>query len=129
MGDKARQHDLNLDLGKISKPVFEPAFAPDIKETPNDSQTFFYRLISVLFVKLPGYLGLVPEKYKNTLPDIQWNGDYIRPIPNQGSVAQFLGNPPVNTNLSLYEGDLDRCVIEKINQCAGDYQPVNVEKP
>ena len=129
MVDKAKQHGLNLDLGKISKPVFEPAFAPDIKEIPNDSQTFFYRLSSVLFVKLPGYLGLVPEKYKNTLPDIQWNGDYIRPIPNQGSVTEFLGNPPVNTNLSLYEGDLDRCVIEKINQCVGEYQPVNVEKP
>ena len=72
---------------------------------------------------------MVPEKYKNTLPDIQWNGDYIRPIANQADIAQFLGNPPNNSDLDRYHGDLASCVIEKINQCAGEYQPVNVEKP
>jgi uncharacterized protein (DUF2235 family) len=122
MADKAQQHGLNLDLGKISI----PKFAPDIKEVPNNSQTLFYRISSVLFVKLPGYFGLVPESYKHTLPDIQWNGDYIRPIANRANVAEFLGNPPKNSDLRRYQGDLDSCVIEKINQCAGEYQPVNV---
>jgi uncharacterized protein (DUF2235 family) len=28
MADKAKQNGLNLDFGKISKPIFEPAFAP-----------------------------------------------------------------------------------------------------
>lgn len=125
MADKARQHGLNLDLEKITI----PPFAPDIKEIPNNSQTLFYRITSVLFVKLPGYLGLVPEKYKHTLPDIQWNGDYIRPIANRADVDQFLGNPPQNSDLNRYQGDIDRCVIEKINECEGEYQPVNVEKP
>ena len=125
MADKARQHGLNLDLRKI----INPTFAPDIKEAPNKSQTLFYRLSGVLFVKLPGYLGLVPDKYKPTLPDIQWNGDYIRPVPNQAEVAQFLGNPPKNPDHTLYHGDLDNCVIEKINQCEGEYQPVNVDIP
>lgn len=123
MASKAILHGLNLDLEKIST----PAFAPDVKEAPNNSQTLFYRISSVLFVKLPGYLGLVPDKYKHTLPDIQWNGDYIRPIANQGNVVEFLGNPPKNSDISLYHADLDSCVIEKINQCAGEYQPVNVD--
>ena len=123
MASKAILHRLNLDLEKIST----PSFAPDVKEAPNNSQTLFYRISSVLFVKLPGYLGLVPDKYKHTLPDIQWNGDYIRPIANQGNVVEFLGNPPKNSDISLYHADLDSCVIEKINQCAGEYQPVNVD--
>lgn len=125
MTEKAKKHGLNLDLGKISDPVV----TPNVKEQPNHSQTFFYQISSVLFVKLPGYLGWVPEKYKQTLPDIQWNGDYIRPIANQGNAADFLGNPPKNSDLSQYQGSLDTWVIEKINQSAGEYHPVNVEKP
>jgi len=128
MADKAKQNGLNLDFGKISKLVFEPAFAPDIKEIPNISQSVCNRIGTVLFVKLPGYLGWVPEKYKNILTDIQWNGDYIRPILNQGNLTTFLGHPPVNTNINLYQGDLACCVIDKINQCAEEYQPVNLIK-
>lgn len=105
MAEKAQKHGLNLDLGKITNPVV----APDIKETPNNSQTLMYQITAVLFVKLPGYLGLVPKQYKHTLPDIQWNGDYIRPIANPA--------------------DIHESVFEKIEQSAGQYQPPNVKKP
>lgn len=104
MAEKAQKHGLNLDLGKITHPVF----APNVKETANKSQTLLYKITAVLFVKLPGYLGLVPKKYKHTLPDIQWNGDYIRPIENPA--------------------DIHESVFEKIEKCAGEYQPPNVKK-
>ncbi len=115
-------------MGRSQNLFLNPLSHPYIKEIPNNSQSVCNRIGTVLFVKLPGYLGWIPEKYKNILADIQWNGDYIRPIPNQGNLTTFLGNPPVNTNINLYEGDLASCVIDKINQCAEEYQPVNLIK-
>jgi uncharacterized protein (DUF2235 family) len=123
MASKAKKHGLNLDLQKISN----PPFAPNVKVSPNNSQTLIYRIASVLFVKLPSYIGLVPDKYKSTLPNTQWNGDYIRPIPNKGDVAQFIGSPPKNSNHAQYLGDLHVYVIDKINQCWNQYLPPNVK--
>ena len=122
MANKAKQHALNLDLTKLSK----PPFAPDIAAKDHDSQTLLYRLGTVLAVKLPGYLGLVPEKYQAALPHIQVNGDFIRPIPKTADVAPFIGDPPENPDSTQYRGDLHPCVIDKINQCWNQYQPPNV---
>ena len=122
MADKAGKHGLSLDLQKIAN----PAFAPDVKDSLNHSQTWFYRITSVLWVKLPGYIGLIPEKYKSALSNIGWNGDYIRPIDNKGDVAQFIGNPTLNQDLAQYIGDLHLSVIDKIKECENQYLPVNV---
>jgi uncharacterized protein (DUF2235 family) len=101
MAGKATLHGLHLNLEKITN----PPWSPNIQEPPQNSQTLTYRVASVLFVKMPGYLGLVPEKYKAALPYLQWNGDYIRPIPG--------------------ESNLHDSVLEKIDTCP-DYQPPNV---
>ena len=124
MASKAINHGLNLDLKRISN----PPFAPNIKVSPNNSQTLIYRIASVLFVKLPGYIRMIPEKYKSALQNIQLNGDYMRPIPYKGNINQFIGNPPENLNHNQYHGDLHLCVIEKINQCWNRYLPPNVVK-
>jgi hypothetical protein len=102
MAEKATQHGLKLDLKRIS----HPPVRPDMQETPQNSQTMGYRIASVLFVKLPACVGLVPKKYKDASPHIQWNGDYLRPIPDQGS--------------------LHVSVINKIKQSGAQYQPPNV---
>ncbi len=121
MANKARQHGLHLDLQKISHPRFQP----NVQESPNNSQTTMYRVATVLLIKLPGYIGLAPKKYKNALPNIQWNGNYIRPIPDKGNVGLFIGNPP-SEPASQYKGNLHSCVIDKLNQSGDEYQPPNV---
>lgn len=80
MAEKAKLHGLNVDLGRISNPPFKP----NPRAPQNDSQTLLYRIASVLLVKLPASLGLmnlVPDKYKDAVPHLRWNGDYVRPIP------------------------------------------------
>lgn len=122
MAHKAADQGLNLDLKRISNPQFHP----DVREPPNHSQTLWYRVATVLLVKLPGCAGLVPKKYKDAIPNIQWNGDYIRPIPNIGNVAPFIGNPPQDQLTDQYEGSLHLSAIDKINRCWKQYQPPNV---
>jgi len=118
---KAIHHGLKLNLQKISNPPVNP----NVKEAPENSLTMIYRIATVLFVKLPGCVRLVPKKYKNALPNVQWNGEYIRPIPDKGNVAPFLGNPPAQ-DPAKYQGSLNVCVIQKINQCGAQYRPPNV---
>jgi len=120
MASQATRHGLNLDL----KRIMNAPFSPNITETPSRSQTIGYRLLSVLLVKLPGCIGLVPKKYKDALPNIQWNGDYLRPISGRGNVQPFIGNPP-SKDPSQYQGSLHRCVIDKIN-LPPHYRPSNV---
>ncbi|MCX7004763.1 MAG: DUF2235 domain-containing protein [bacterium] len=122
IANKAIENGLNLNLNLITN----PSFAPNVNAEPNNSQSLFYRIASVLFVKLPSYIGVVPNKYKSALPSIQWNGDYIRPLPNLGNVAPFIGSSPKNKNTDQYFGDLHVCVIDKINQCWNQYLPPNV---
>lgn len=74
MADKAIHHGLRLDLQKISNPRFQP----NVLESPNNSQTMTYRILTILMIKLPGCIGLIPKEYKDALPHIRWNGDYIR---------------------------------------------------
>jgi hypothetical protein len=127
MADKAEKQGLHLDLNKIVNPPFKPLVAAQL----NVSQTFGYRLITVLTVKLPGKIGLVPKKYAEAVPDIQWNGDYIRPVSDVGEVNPFIGNPP-RPEISTYNGSLHTCVIEKIIWRSPDapdsihYEPRNV---
>lgn len=121
MADKAGACGLNIDLSRISDPVFNP----NVLEAPKKSLTLWYCLPSIFFVKLPGLVGLVPEKYKNALPNLTWAGKYIRPIPDKGDVQPFIGNPPAQP-VQNYAGSLDSTVIEKINHPDQKYQPRNV---
>ncbi|MBI3799841.1 MAG: DUF2235 domain-containing protein, partial [Deltaproteobacteria bacterium] len=121
MAKQATHHGLNLNLQRITNPPFEP----NVKEPPHNSQTVWYQLPSVLLVKLPGCIGLVPKKYKAAIPNLQWTGDYIRPIPGKGDVKPFIKTPP-EQNIDRYKGSLHACVIEKIKQGEGQYQPPNV---
>lgn len=102
MADNAKRHGLNIDLGKITN----PRLAPDITQPTHNSQKAFYRLASALLVKLPGCINLVPQKYRDAFPHLQWNGDYVRLIRNRA--------------------DLHTCVSDKIKQSGGHYQPPNV---
>ena len=121
MVSKAVQHDLNLDISKSDK----PPCAPNLLVAPHDSQTILYRILSVLLVKLPSVIGVVSKKYAGAIGHLRWTGNYLRPIPNKGSLKPFLGQPPVQP-LSRYQGCLHPSVIEKINLCAGQYDPPNV---
>jgi len=122
MTDKATAKGLFFDLGKISNPDFKP----NVMEKPEDSHNLAYRIGDALLVKLPGYLSLVPEQYKSALPHVQWNGDYIRAIPNKGNIMPFIGHPPLMNETTDYQGDLEVCLLDKINRCWKEYWPVNV---
>ena len=122
MAGKASHRGLDVDLAKVSN----QQFAPDVTAKPHNSLGIVYRIAVTFFVKLPGVIGLVPKKYRNALPDIQWNGAYHRAIPEKGNVDAFIGNPPGNANLGAYAGDLHPSVIQKINACWGEYRPPNV---
>jgi uncharacterized protein (DUF2235 family) len=121
MAQKAIDHGLNLDLKRISIPPFHK----DIMEPIENSQTPIYRIATVLLVKLPACIGLVPKRYKQAVPHITWNGDFIRPIPEKGEVKPFICDPP-NQNANQYKGALHRCVIEKIIRGGNKYKPLNV---
>lgn len=122
MADHARRHSLNINVENATIPS---PFQPDVTEIQEESQTVMYRIATILFVKLPSCIGFVPQKYKTALPNIKWNGDYIRPIPGKGNVAPFLGNPPAQ-NTTDYQGSLNSSVIDKINRCRPQYHPQSI---
>ncbi len=121
MANKAIRNGLRLDLRRIS----DPGFMPDVMERPAKSQNPLYRISAVLFVKLPGCIHLVPKRYKDSLQNIRWTGDLIRPIPDKGYVGHFIGNQPARP-VHLYDGSLHSCVIDKINRSWNEYLPSNV---
>lgn len=77
MAQNAQNHGMQVDLTKITSPVF----APDAQAQPHDSQILFYRLATFLFVKLPSFVGIaVPGASKKLIPFIKLNGDFHRPV-------------------------------------------------
>lgn len=82
MADKAGHHGLQVDMQRISN----PAFRPDFTEAPHDSQFFLIRWATLLFIKLPSYIGLITRENKPLVQYIQGNGDYLRPIPNKEDI-------------------------------------------
>lgn len=121
MADKATACGLNLDLAKIT----DPEFRPDWRETSKKSQTLFYRIPTILFIKLPGQLGIVPSKYKDAVKHLNWLGDYTRPIEDKGDIDAFIGNPP-GQPIENYQGSLDVSVLQKISAPEQKYKPRNV---
>lgn len=121
MKEKATHHGLNLDLDQLSSPRFQP----NLKDEPNISQTHMYKITALIFTKLPGLIRLIPRKHQTAWLFLQWNGDYIRPVPNKGNVSSFIGNPP-NQPARAYTGSLHTSVIDKINLQNSGYRPSNV---
>jgi uncharacterized protein (DUF2235 family) len=109
MAEKVETQGLHLDLTKLVNPPFKPLVEADL----NVSQTLLYRLITVLSVKVPSLIGIKLGKYKEALPYVRWNGDYIRPVADFGDLGPFVGDPP-RPELTTYQGSLHGCVIEKI---------------
>ena len=102
MVGKVAQHGLEVDLQRVS----HPGFKPDITQAPDNSQSLGCRIATVLSVKLPGCIGVVPANYRGVFGNLRWNGDYIRPIDRE----------------SLHE-----CVARKIQMSGGHYRPPNVK--
>jgi hypothetical protein len=121
MAEMAGKHGLNLDLRRIKNPRFKPCILLPI----NNSQGIIYRIATILFAKLPGYIGYIPKKYKDAWPHIKWSGDYVRPITDKGAVQPFIGDPPQKP-AEQYSGSLDSSVIKKIKECGESYRPENV---
>ncbi|WP_319549567.1 DUF2235 domain-containing protein [Desulfogranum marinum] len=71
---------LNLDLDRVSLPIFDP----NPTQTIHNSQTFLYRLATLAFVKIPSAIGIpLPgsDEDKQAITRITWKGDYRREIP------------------------------------------------
>jgi hypothetical protein len=123
MADKARLHGLNLDLTRIHS-----QFKPNVGTNLNKSQKLTYRVPTILTVKLPGKIGLVPKRYTEAVPHISWNGDYVRPLSETdvGDLNLFIGRP-ASRKVCDYQGCLHIKVIEKINDWP-PYEPINVSR-
>jgi hypothetical protein len=123
MVEKAVHRGLKIDLGRISTPPYKP----DVSLTPNNTQTLFYRLATILFVRLPrGLLQLVlPQEQADQLRNVTLNGDYLRPVANQGNVAEGVKRYP---DIATYDGALSEHAIAKL---ASDpaYRPRNINYP
>ncbi|TDX67440.1 uncharacterized protein (DUF2235 family) [Methylosinus sp. sav-2] len=83
MAERAADNGLKLLNFANVKLSFTRPFGPDPAEKIQNSQTFLYRLATVLLVKLPATLGL-PSVYplddQRLAKYVTWSGDYIRPI-------------------------------------------------
>jgi uncharacterized protein (DUF2235 family) len=96
MAERARRRGLNVDLSIVS----EPECRPDATAPIDKSQTFLYRLSTILFVKIPSLISmnLIAKDDAPYVGNVQWNGDYIRPITPQliaSSGAQEREQSPV----------------------------------
>ena len=91
-----------LDLKLVKEPEVSPV-PTSINAAANrhDSQTWFYRLATVLFVKLPTALNIpLPNWDKNEaatnpveIKRIDWNGNYNRAVPEDAKFDITLTGP------------------------------------
>jgi uncharacterized protein (DUF2235 family) len=108
----ARAEENGLNLKKLADVKFSPdrPFAPDPAEKIENSQSWSYRLATILLVKVPWLLGfkaVYPTTDQPLAEHIRWNGDYVRPIGVQDDVS---------------------AVTEKIG-VDPEYRPTNVPAP
>jgi len=77
MAKNAEVHGMVLDFSKIANPEFKP----DPKGIQHNSQTLFYRLATLIFVKLPSFVGIaVPGDSRALIRFINLKGDFQRPV-------------------------------------------------
>ena len=121
MVDRAQNHGLNVNINLISNPKYQP----DARGQIENSQKFYYRLLTALFVKLPGLISnklLYPKDIRCHVGHIQLNGDYVRPIGNLGNIKSAVSQYP---SVIGYQGDISQRTIEKL-ATDQSYQPRNV---
>jgi hypothetical protein len=83
MAERAAENGLKLLRFPDVKFSVDRPFSPDPTEKIQNSQTFGYRLATVLLVKLPATLGLpsvYPRADQSLARHVTWTGDYMRPI-------------------------------------------------
>jgi len=122
MASKAAARGLNVDLKRIEC----PAWRPDVTANINNSQTLFYRLATILFVKLPAPVLRMFGKNKDAalVENVLFNGDYVRPIATQGNIGDAVKSFP---NVENYQGDVSLCAIEKLSrETHPPYRPRNI---
>jgi|APLak6261669570_1056073.scaffolds.fasta_scaffold00038_7 uncharacterized protein (DUF2235 family) len=79
MAENAEKQGMQVDLAKIAP---FPPFAPNPNAAQHDSQKLFYRLATLIFVKLPSFVGIaVPGASKALIRYIDLKGDFHRPNP------------------------------------------------
>lgn len=119
---KATARGLNVDLHQIDFPRWQPDLSAEI----NNSQTFYYRLLTILFVKLPAPVFRLFDKSKDTalVDHITFTGDYIRPVEGQGNISDAVKGFP---KIDAYEGEVSHCAIEKLSyEGPPVYRPRNI---
>jgi uncharacterized protein (DUF2235 family) len=89
MAERAEENGLKLkNFADVIFSVDRP-FAPDPTEKIGESQSFGYRLATVLLVKIPHVLGLksvYPLADQALAEHVTWTGDYIRPIGDSAEI-------------------------------------------
>lgn len=126
MASHARLKGLALDLKRIVTAPYLDDLETGLREEPQMSQTVLYRAGTVLLVKLPGVIRMVPKQYRDAVRHVGWNGDFLRPIDGRGDVDVFVGQPPSNPDAAQYAGMIHPATIRKINNCWATYLPPNV---
>lgn len=105
MAQRANEQGLDIALDKTS-------FHPDLTVAPENSQTWFYRVLTIIFVKLPQAVRRNEADPEAPLVDhVDWRGDYLRPVDDAGEVGKAVAAFP---DLAGYKGDLSPCAIEKL---------------
>jgi len=120
MIDRAGHHGLNFDTSDISLPTYKMDCTVDLE----DSQTWYYRLLTFLFVYLqrPWLRNKGDPKDRVLLDFVRPNGDFLRPVRNQGELLAALKAFP---ELAGYEGEIADYAIERMCKIK-DYRPSNV---
>lgn len=77
MAKNAEKHGILINLSNITLPVF----TPNPNDPAHNSQTLFYRLATLIFVKLPSFVGIaVSGDSKVLIRFIDLKGDFQRPF-------------------------------------------------
>jgi len=122
MGERAKQRGLNVDLDFAL--ISEPVYHPDVTQQIAKSQTFAYRLSTILFAKLP---SLITKKFLSPevameVEKIRFNGDYIRRLDLRGEIVQAATYYPNIDNALM-------TVAQRILKDPSIYCPCNTPLP
>jgi uncharacterized protein (DUF2235 family) len=74
IAEMAAKHSMQIDLQRITNPPFRPNNEEEIQ----DSQKLLYRVLAVVFAKIPSYIWPFSRINKSDAKYIRWNGDYLR---------------------------------------------------
>jgi uncharacterized protein (DUF2235 family) len=87
MAERAREQGLGIDFDELPQVTLDRSdseFTRKLSAAPENSQTFYYRWATRVFVKWPAFLWkVIPFRDRDLVQYVQLNGDYIRPIANQ----------------------------------------------